>query len=326
MKQFSPLQSRLLAFLADGQCHSGSDLGNILGVSRTAIWKNISQLIDAGLAINRIAQQGYQLAKPFIALDESLLRNHLNQTNFDRTLDFHLFSEIDSTNRFLKDLPLSQHIDVCCAEKQTLGRGRFGRQWISPFGENIYFSSRWQFDCCLSQLSGLSLVVSLATLDCLRKNNIAHDILIKWPNDLLWHHKKLCGVLIEVIAEPNSSAQVIIGIGMNINSPTHMQELADKPACSLFEITGKQFDRNQLIADLLISLNNYLQRFLQNGFSAFMEEWKKTDYLAGNLITLSQPTGKISGVACGITSSGQLCIEDHNGKLFELSSGDTTLA
>lgn len=325
MKQFNQTQLALLQQLADGQCHSGNTLGERLGVSRTAIWKQISQLAEWGLIIKRLPQQGYQLTNPLILLNEEQIKHYLIEAGFNKASELHLFASIDSTNRYLKELPNKTAIRICCAETQTQGRGRFGRQWISPFGENIYCSSRWELNCCLSQLSGLSLVVGLAIIATLMKNQINQDIRLKWPNDILWGNSKLCGILIEVIAETNASAQVIIGIGININTATKEHQLLDKPWCSLYEMTGKLFDRNRLIAQLIHTLDKYLDKFLDKGFASFIEEWQQVDYLKDQLITVSQPTGYISGQACGINELGQLGLKDEQGKIHYLSSGDTSI-
>ncbi|MFC3907934.1 biotin--[acetyl-CoA-carboxylase] ligase [Legionella dresdenensis] len=325
MKKFTALQLSLLQQLGDGHCHSGSELGRKTGVSRTAIWKQISQLTNWGLGINRLPQQGYQFDKPFIPLDETQILARLADKNLQQPVNIHCFAEIDSTNQFLKELPLSSDLVICCAETQTRGRGRFGRSWISPFGENIYFSSRWRLDCCLSKLSGLSLVVSLAVSDCLRNYGIGDEVKIKWPNDLLWQHKKLCGILIEIVAESNDCAQIIIGIGLNVNGTPSAQQCYEKPACSLHEISGRLFDRNQIIADLLAALDRYMQRFLAEGFGRFIEEWNKTDYLAGNRVTLTHYGNQITGMITGVNEQGQLCLLNDAGEAVSFSSGDTSL-
>lgn len=325
MKQFSPLQLKLLHQLADGQCHSGNSLGQQLGVSRTAVWKHIRQLAELGLLIKRLPQQGYQLVTPMQALDEQLIRHYLANKPFTKALDFHLFASIDSTNRFLKDFSHGTSLTICCAETQTNGRGRFGRHWISPFGENIYFSSRWELHCCLSHLSGLSLVVGLAILASLHDSNIQENLQLKWPNDVLWGDKKLCGILIEIIAETNGCAQVIIGIGINVNTATQHEILIGKPWCSLYEITGHHFDRNVILANLIYQLDRHLEQFLQQGFAAFSSHWQEVDYLLGKQIAVAQPNGLITGQACGVNELGQLCLKDEQGTLHYLSSGDASL-
>ncbi|OCH97252.1 biotin--[acetyl-CoA-carboxylase] ligase [Legionella jamestowniensis] len=326
MKPFSPLQLELIKLLADGDCHSGSTLGEWLGVSRTAVWKHIRQLIDLGLPIKRLPQQGYQLTAPMQLLDSIVIQEYLNARSFKKPVNFHLFPIVDSTNQYLKNLASSSELEICCAEMQTRGRGRFGRHWISPFGENIYCSSRWELNCDLSQLSGLSLVVALAILASLKDNQIGEEILLKWPNDLLWNDKKLCGILIEIIAETHGNSQVIIGIGMNVNTATQNYLLPEKPWCSLYEITGQYHDRNKLLAHLIFQLQRYVEKFLNTGFKGFLDEWQQVDYLYGKCITIQQPTGSIKGKACGVNEIGQLCLADEQGMIHHLASGDTSLS
>jgi BirA family biotin operon repressor/biotin-[acetyl-CoA-carboxylase] ligase len=278
-----------------------------------------------GLPIIRHPQQGYQLTQEFIALDEEKVRTALKNYLFISPVALHFFSSIDSTNRYLKNSRWSNQLVICCAETQTAGRGRFGRSWHSPFGKNIYCSSLWSLPCDLSKLSGLSLVVSIAIIDTLQELLDCSEIKIKWPNDLLWRGKKLCGSLIEINAESNADAEVIIGIGLNVNSDTANHPLPDKPWCSLYEITKQFHDRNQLIAHLIIRLDQYIQRFIEHNLLLFMEAWRNYDYLYGQPITITQGKEVISGIGRGINSLGLLILEDKEGKIRLCSSGDTSL-
>lgn len=325
MIQFNPTQHTLLQILGDGLCHSGNELGCALGITRSAIWKHINQLIELGIPITRIPHQGYQLTTPIQLLDEAKISSHLKQRMFTLPFKLHLFTSIDSTNRFLKEIPTSSILDICCAEIQTQGRGRFGRSWHSPFGENIYCSSRWNLSCDLSRLSGLSLVTSLAILHSLKEFVPTEHIKIKWPNDILWGDKKICGVLIEIIAESNGNAQVIIGIGLNVNTDTQKHPLPDKPWASLYTMANQYFNRNELIASLLYHLHSKINQFLTSDLNNFMDEWNQYDYLAGKHINVTQSLNSFSGIACGIDSMGQLILRDSQGVQHVLSSGDTSL-
>ncbi|WP_454781239.1 biotin--[acetyl-CoA-carboxylase] ligase [Legionella sp. WA2022007384] len=322
---FTPSQLTLLQLLGDGTCHSGSELGATIGITRSAIWKQINQLIEAGIPIKRIRHQGYQLTSPLILLNQQHIMEHLTLQKKMTPFNVHVATSIDSTNRYLKDLPPTNGVDICCAEIQTQGRGRFGRHWHSPFGENIYCSSRWNLNYDFTKLSGLSLVTSLAIVATLNELDISSNIKIKWPNDILWTHKKLCGSLIEILAESNGSIQVIIGIGLNVNTDTQNHPLPDKPWCSLYEITKQYFDRNVLIAKLIINLEHYLTKFIQHDLNSFMDEWNKSDYLFGKKIKVTQSLDTLSGIACGINQLGQLILQDEAGTTYFLSSGDTSL-
>lgn len=325
MIQFTPTQITLLSILGDGTCHSGSALGQVLGITRSAVWKQINQLIDFGIPIISIPHQGYQLPNKLILLNKQQITEHLLEKKISTPFNLHLTTSIHSTNLFLKNLPPSHLLEICCAETQTQGRGRFGRQWYSPFGENIYCSSRWNLNYDLSKFSGLSLVTSLAILHTLNEFQLAGEIKIKWPNDIYWTDKKLCGSLIEILAESNGNSQVIIGIGLNVNTDTKKHPLLESSWCSLYEITKNHFDRNLIIACLISNLEHYLNKFIANDLNAFMDEWNQVDYLAGKYIQITQPQGSLAGTACGINQQGQLILEDSKGIRHLLSSGDTSV-
>lgn len=261
-----------------------------------------------------------------ILLESDKIQAHLSHLNFKKTYQLHCFSSINSTNQFLNDLTSKNLLTLCCSEEQTAGRGRFGRQWSSPFGENIYLSGRWRLANSVGQLSGLSLVIGLALVQSLKKHATDEKILVKWPNDVLWQNKKLGGILIELNGSEHGVSDVTIGIGLNVNSASNTSTLSDKPWCSLLDITGRTFDRNTLIADLVVSVDRNLDQFLESGFDSFKSAWDDVDYLKNQWITVSQATGKLSGKAQGVNAQGLLCIKDSHDKIHYVSSGDATLS
>ena len=256
-----------------------------------------------------------------ILLEKSKIQSYLTGLQFVSPYELHCLRTIDSTNHFVSQLESECPFIVCCAEEQTAGRGRLGRQWSSPFGENIYFSARWRPDRGLMKYAGLSLVIGLAISETLKQHNIEESILIKWPNDLMWQDKKLCGVLIEMTGE-----NVIIGIGLNVNTAkTSTSYLSDKPWCSLLEITGQPLDRNVLIASLIVTLSHYLEQFSNFGFTSFKSAWEHSDYLKDQWIAVSKPTGKLEGQAKGLNDQGLLCLVDINGQIHWISAGEATI-
>lgn len=236
------------------------------------------------------------------------------------SVKLHLFESIDSTNRFLKDLAPSNLIDICCTEMQTAGYGRFGRHWYSPYAENIYCSSRWPLGEHKERLAGLSLILSLAMLAALKEFGIHDEIRIKWPNDIYWMNKKLCGTLIEM-----TQSDIIIGIGLNVNSLASSNAPPNDSWCSLREISGVGIDRNLLIACIINKLDIFLTEFLLQGLSAFFDRWNEVDYLKGKLIQVSSIIGRIEGTAQGIDSKGQLVVVDKERVTHYLSAGDASL-
>lgn len=325
MKQLNPTQIKLLTALSGGNCYSGNTLGSALGVSRTAVWKQIKQLVELGVPITSRAQQGYQLDSPIQLLNPDALRQQLRLHEFPVPFHLHCFASIDSTNRFLKDLPPSDALEICCSETQTQGKGRFGRAWHSPFGENIYCSTRRHLDCDVSQMTGLSLVVSLAILETLKQFGIQEKILLKWPNDLIWQERKLCGTLIEMKAESHGKTEIILGIGLNVNSKTNQHSLPDQPWCSLYDITHLQLDRTLLLARLILQLDCFLNEFIRTGFSAFKQRWQENDFLKDQQITVNRYGDALSGHVQGVDDSGQLILTTQDGNVHYLSSGETTL-
>ena len=265
-------------------------------------------------------------------LNENTIRSHIDTSAIHQPMFFHLLDTVDSTNRFLKDQPSKKGATLCCAETQTHGRGRFGRKWHSPPYENIYFSVRLSVEGPLSQLSGLSLVTSLAILETLNELGLNDNFKIKWPNDILWYPKnfndpkKLSGCLIELITIPNQPAELIIGIGLNVNSQTEKHPLPDKSWCSLLDITGQTHNRNLIIGKLINHLFHHINQLSLNGFQSFAEQWQRVDGLKGQHITLAVPNGVIHGLANGVTPSGQLILIDDDSKTHFFSSGESSLS
>lgn len=260
-----------------------------------------------------------------IPLDKVLIQKHMTTQGAFKELSFHSFDSIDSTHRFIKELPLTKMTEICIAEMQTHGRGRFGREWYSPMGENIYLSARLPLEKPLSHLGGLSLVVSLAVMTCLREFALIDNIKIKWPNDILWYNKKLSGSLIEIMPITKEYSDVIIGIGLNVNSDTPPHPMPGRPWCSLHDITGHFYDRNILIAELLIELFRSITRFEQHGFQSFSSEWHAVDYLFGNTIEISRPLGPLVGKASGVNEIGALILIDEKEVTHLISSGEASL-
>jgi len=248
-------------------------------------------------------------------LNKDSILHAIEAFSTEMPINLHVLTEIDSTNQFLKQRPPSALIEVCCAETQTLGRGRRGNTWHSPYGENIYLSIRWKIPVATLLLSAMGLVVSLAILDAIHL--IAPDVYIKWPNDLIWNMKKLSGILVEMITTVSGCQEVIIGVGLNVSTSASCEAW-----CSLYDITGKHYDRNKLIAHILISLNSHLNQFFQQGFGVFQARWQAADYLYQRAISLTQAHQTFNGIAQGVTTQGLLRLVDNAGIHHMFSSGD----
>ena len=199
----------LLKLLKDGRFHSGQALGAALGVSRSAVWKQL-QLLEAelGLSIHKVRGRGYQLAAPLTLLDPAAIKQLAPSCDWSVLV----FDSIDSTNaEALRAIEHGQSAPfLVLAERQTAGRGRRGRKWVSPFAENIYYSLVLRIEGGMRQLEGLSLVVGLAVMQTLRELGVSAAGL-KWPNDVLVGQKKIAGILLELVGDPADVCHVVLG-------------------------------------------------------------------------------------------------------------------
>ncbi len=264
-------------------------------------------------------------------LNKMKILQEIQKCNPDYLPDVHVFETINSTNQWLKtedSFKCEIHantLTLCCAETQTHGRGRFQRQWYSPAGKNMYASLRMPMFCQPSQCLGLSLVVSLAVLRTIRSLiPSANNLAIKWPNDVLWKNHKLCGNLLETVRDPSGNLRIIIGIGLNINSRTQDHQL-DQPWCSMYDMAGRLFDRNRVIAEIFTNVHTDVIHLMSNGLEDFQVSWRSVDYLYKKLITVSHAQGIQHGMAMGINEIGQLILEDDKLKRHYLNSGETSL-
>ena len=214
-------------------------------------------------------------------LNKKIINSYLNLKDF-RKVKILIFEEIDSTNRYLSDLEIDTNtLSICSAEKQTRGKGRGNKKWESPTGQNIYLSLSFQFEKS-SNLNGFSLMVGLAIRDTLAELYDI-DLKIKWPNDIFFKNKKLCGILIETKYE-NNLVKIIIGIGINVFMQTN--EHIDQDWISLKLIDGeKKFDRNLIIGKLTSKVLDYFRVYKIYGFAHFQKKFNLHNYLKNKTVT-----------------------------------------
>ncbi|KOO06691.1 bifunctional biotin--[acetyl-CoA-carboxylase] ligase/biotin operon repressor BirA [Vibrio hepatarius] len=296
----------ILKTLSTGDFISGEELGEQLGVSRAAISKHIKGIQDWGIDIFRVQGKGYQLSQPLQLLDESILKASLNAP-------VELIPIIDSTNQYLLDrVNELESGSVCIAEYQAKGRGRRGREWVSPFGSNLYMSMFWRLDAGMAAAMGLSLVVGVAIVEALEKLGL-NGVKLKWPNDLYYQDRKLAGILVEMSGQAGGAANLVIGMGMNLMMSEQTEGIT-QPWASLAEVADKEhIDRNQLAITMINTLNNALNDYEIYGMSGFVERWNRLDNFLGRPIKLIMGPREITGIAKGINEQGAVLLETENG-------------
>ncbi|WP_122447548.1 bifunctional biotin--[acetyl-CoA-carboxylase] ligase/biotin operon repressor BirA [Pseudomonas viridiflava] len=310
----------LLKLLADGAFHSGQVLGESLGVSRSAVWKQLQQLeSDLGIEVHKVRGRGYRLATPIVLLDPAAIV----ESGMPGEWSVRTYDSIDSTNAEASRLialgapmPL-----LVVAEQQTAGRGRRGRKWVSPFAENLYYSLVLRIDGGMRQLEGLSLLVGLAVMNVLRDMGV-QGAGLKWPNDVLVGRQKIAGILLELIGDPADVCHVIIGVGVNVNMRASTE--VDQLWTSVRLQTGAPADRNTIAARISSQLEALLVVHRQEGFLAFQKEWEQGHLWQGAAVKLLSGIETVEGVVLGVDSLGALRLE-VNGLEKSFSGGELSL-
>lgn len=321
---FSPVQLEIIRKMQDGHWVSGSQLAAELNISRTAVWKHMHALETHTLVLQKHTKKGYRLTEPLFLLDETQIKSGLNSAFMAENPEFHFLQSTESTNLFCRKITSASKWLICCSEEQTAGKGRMGRQWVSPFAQNIYCTLKWLYHDSLEKLSGLSLAVSIALHRALSPYVEAEHLKIKWPNDLLYSGKKLSGILIEITSEPHNASQIIIGFGININTNTDLQALSEHPHCSLRDVTAKCYNRNPIISACLNHLHQVLTGFNEEGLKPFMAEWDAHDALYNQTVAIHQHHQTYYGIAKGISLSGHLQLQTSEG-IVDITIGDASI-
>ena len=320
MKLLSSKLTKLTSILSDLKYHDGDSIGAQLSVTRSAIWKSIKKLEEYGVKINSVKNKGYALSEPLLLLDKDFITQAIANPN----IDIEILENIDSTNNYLrKNTTCSSQRKICIAESQTTAKGRMGKSWHSPFGQNIYISYAYCFKKDISELNGLSLVVSMAALAAIKEVVTDKNLMLKWPNDGIYEKQKFMGNLVEIQSEAYGESLAIIGLGINVNMLNADLEEITQSWTSLRKITGDYIDRNILLVALIHNLNMYLERFAKYGLQEFISEWQELDSLYDQKIALNN--NEYIGIAKGINEQGNLLLELANGEIRAFAAGETSI-
>lgn len=318
------LASSVLKRLSDGDFHSGERLARALDLSRASIWHAVRELESAGLEVYKVRGRGYRLARPLTLLDRGEIERCLGAQRGRFLLDVR--DTVDSTNTVLLQRAAggAPGGTVVAAEWQTGGRGRQGRPWHAGLGEALTFSLLWRCERGAAALSGLSLAVGVALARALAAAG-APDTVLKWPNDVLWRGRKLCGILIELAGDTLGPTAAAIGIGVNVQLSEATRARISQPAADLEEACGRAPDRNRLLAGVLAELDSALDAFARDGFGPVRAEWQRRHAHQDRRVTLALPGGgRLTGRARGVADDGALLLETRAGTQ-RYHSGEVTL-
>lgn len=321
------IRYQIVRMLSDGRFHSGEALAAAFGVSRAAIWKQIGHIREQlGLDLFAVRGRGYRLAQPLELLEKELIFSSIPKESRRLLSKLEIHHRITSTNSYLMELG-AKGVDSGCvslAEQQHAGRGRRGRQWISPYGSNIYLSILWRYALAPADLTGLSLAVGIGVMRSLEALGV-RGVGLKWPNDLLCGDRKLAGLLLEVTGEQTGPSCVVLGLGFNTLLTETQGADIDQPWTDLAHVPGgRDIPRNELVAVLLGNLLEVMAGFEREGLAPFKAEWQRHDLYHGKAVVLQMGTRRIEGIHSGIDSSGALLLEE-NGEVKVYHGGEVSL-
>ena len=316
---------QLLRLLSDGKFHSGEELGSRLGVSRTAVWKQLSAWRKRGISLEVVAGKGYRLQSPIEWWSREALLAGLGK---DARSSLHLLDireRTTSTNDTALALLREQGGPgvVCLAEEQSAGRGRRGREWLSPLGANFYGSVGWLFPQGISAVEGLSLAAGVAVARALRRYGM-EGVGLKWPNDIMVGDAKLGGILIELQAEADGPCMVVLGVGINLRLPAGAAEHLGRPVTDVAAHVPAPLQRNRLGGLLVDELLCLLRHYPERGFATLLEEWSELDTLRGAPVCVTGLETDIEGIARGVDPHGALRLETEQG-IRLLHGGEVSL-
>jgi BirA family transcriptional regulator, biotin operon repressor / biotin---[acetyl-CoA-carboxylase] ligase len=323
--------AQLLAALAAGEPLSGAALAVQTGVTRAAIWKQVEALRARGVPIEARGAAGYRLPWPLQMLDAGQIRAALPVALASSLGALEVHWELDSTSSELQRRGTqAADFSVLLAETQTAGRGRRGREWLSPPGLNLYLSCLKRFEQGFAALAGLSLAIGVIVLRALEDLGVAGAGL-KWPNDVLavaepQQGGKLGGILVELSGEYQGPCAAVIGIGLNLRLTDALRKQAGQPACDLAALTdGAPPDRNRVAAALISALVDGLRQFERDGFAGFVADYARHDVLRDQPLQLSGALGTFDGIGAGVDARGALQVRMPDGSLRLVDSADVTV-
>lgn len=308
---------------ADGYI-SGQELCNRFGVSRTAVWKAINQLKEAGYEIEAQQNKGYRLMAAPDLMTEAEIKSLMHTDWVAKEVLY--FDTIDSTNTKAQELDEKGYPSgtLIVADKQESGKGRRGRSWVSPSGTGIFMTLMIKPDINPNNASMLTLVAALAVAKAITSVT-GEKALIKWPNDIVVNGKKVCGILTEMNAQFDYINHIVVGIGINVHNESFPEEISQMASSLMIEAGGKRFHRAQIIAETMSYFEQYYDTFLKTqDLSALVREYDELLVNRNKSVRVLDPKEPFDGKAMGITPKGELIVDTWESRKL-VSSGEVSV-
>ncbi|MDF2591343.1 MAG: biotin--[acetyl-CoA-carboxylase] ligase [Clostridia bacterium] len=322
------MKEKILQELKSNKGHyiSGEEISGILQISRTAVWKYMNQLKDMGYVIESQTKKGYRLIESPDSLQPQEIKGNINTEVIGQNLKF--FDQVDSTNLYAKRIAEGGFLDgtVIMAEEQLNGRGRMGRNWVSPKGKGIWMTIMLKPKIKPADASKVTLLAACAVCKAIEEVS-GLSPRIKWPNDIVLNGKKLCGILTEMNAEIDEINYLIIGIGINVNIdledfPQELQSIAT----SIKIEKGDRVVRKELAAAIINGFESYYKGFMNTGsIKDYINEYKEKSAVLGKEVKVTSSSMELQGTIVDISEEGQLQLKLHDGSIKEIISGEVSV-
>ena len=295
-----------------------------LGISRSAVWKQVSRLRREGYRIRSSPKKGYLLSGTPELLLPAEIQEGIGTKIFGRK-EIAYFAEIDSTNKKAREIAGGGAPEgtLVIAEEQSRGRGRIGRSWYSPARAGIYLSLILRPKVPPNEAPKMTLVAGVSVAEALLRATPLKPR-IKWPNDILIKGRKICGILTETSAEMDALHFVVVGVGINVNNRDFPEELK-KIATSVYLETGKNFDRVRLLQEFLFQFERFYSTFLSSGFESIGKRWGQLSMLMNKDVAVHMIDRTCKGRVMELDEDGALVIKNEHGEREKIYSGDIEL-
>ncbi len=301
---------------------SGEELSKRLGVSRTAIWKNINSLRNDGCMISSVTNRGYRLEQIPDLLDGDIISHGLNTSVIGKKIE--ILNTVDSTNEEIKRRAAKGEKSglIIVAEEQTKGKGRLGKSWDGHKG-GLFFTALIRPELSPGEISSITLAAGYGVCLAIREYT-GLDARIKWPNDVIIGNKKVVGILTEIAAQADMLDYAAIGIGINVNHRSFSEEISDK-ATSLYIELGKEINRNDFFRCVIGRLDKVISSFIVSMSIDDISSFTELCATIGRRVSVQRGVRLIEGKATGINPNGELIIVDDDGEEYIINSGEVAV-
>ncbi len=304
---------------------SGEEICRDLGITRAAVWKQIRQLRELGYAIEAVPSKGYRLLETPDTLISSEVAADLGTAVVGREVVY--LEQTDSTNMQARQLAEGGAAEglVVIADRQSSGRGRMGRFWVSPPGVNLYLSVVLRPPIEPRHATQMTFLTATAVAEAIEASGDFAPQL-KWPNDVLLNGKKVAGLLNELNAETEQIHFMILGIGVNLNmTPEQFPSDLRAPATSLLNEGGGKVSRLAFTRTLLQRIDHHYRIYLDEGFAPIMAAWERRSHMIGRQVEVDYQHSRLTGTVTGLDEAGALLLRLPNGAEERVLAGDVKL-